>query len=343
MSTVIDLRSDTVTKPTDEMREASATAIVGDDVFGDDPTVIELESYAAELTGKEAAIFVSSGTQGNLVSLLSHTKLGDEVLLERDSHMYHYEVGGLAAIGGVIPKLYDSSNGVISSDAIKALIRPENVHFPTTTLFCIENTHNRLGGVAISPENVKMMADTAHELGLKVHLDGARIFNATTYHECDVKKFTQNVDSVQFCLSKGLSAPIGSMIAGDEEFIKLARRKRKMVGGGMRQVGVIAAPGLIALRDMRERLVIDHINAKKLSKGMSELGLKVKPAQTNIVIVSIENVLEDSNIAVENLKEKGILCVSVDSKHIRFTTHRNVTEDDIDRVLEVLPKAWGLI
>ncbi|MHA2251507.1 MAG: GntG family PLP-dependent aldolase [Candidatus Kariarchaeaceae archaeon] len=340
MKKVIDLRSDTVTHPTEEMREAAANARLGDDVFGDDPTVIELEEYAAKLLGKEKALFVSSGTQGNLVSLLAQTTIGDEIIVEQDSHIYFYEVGGMAAVGGAIPRPIPSEQGYIAKASFDNFIRPENVHFPRSSLFCIENTHNRHGGMALSASQVKEMAEMAHSHGMLVHLDGARIFNAVSYHNEEVTNYTKHVDSVQVCLSKGLSAPVGSIVAGTEDFIYEARRKRKMLGGGMRQAGIIAAPGLIALREMRDRLVIDHINARNLAEGLTELGIDVWPTQTNIVVCDIRSILKDSSEAVQKLEARDILAVPFDSKLVRMTTHRHITETDIEVAIQEISKVW---
>lgn len=344
---IIDLRSDTVTEPTEEMRKAAASAAVGDDVYGDDPTVNELEYYAAELVGKEEALFVTSGTQGNLVSVLAQTNIGDEVLLEEESHIYHYEVGGLSAVGGTIPRRLNSNKGYIDKNTIELNINEEykdrsdtGIHHPTSRLLCLENTHNRHGGIALTPSQIKDMADVAHQHGLRVHLDGARIFNASVYHNTDVKNYTKHVDSIQFCLSKGLSAPVGSIVAGDAEFIKKARKKRKMLGGGMRQAGIIAAPGLIALKDMRDRLVVDHVNASTLAQGLKDLGLDVWPQQTNIVVCDISKIFTNSLEAVAKLKQAGILCVDFGKDLVRMTTHRMISEEDVSYALEQIPKYW---
>lgn len=339
-SRVIDLRSDTVTKPTEEMREAAASAVVGDDVFGDDPTVLELESYAADLLGKEAAMFVSSGTQGNLVALLAQTKPGDEILLEAESHIYNYEVGGVSAVGGVFPRSFNSERGDINENEIRSLMRAEDIHYPETSLFCLENTHSRHGGVALSPDEISQMSSVIKEYELKIHLDGARIFNATAYHNTDVKSYTKPVDTINVCLSKGLSAPIGSIVAGNENIIQIARKKRKMLGGGMRQVGIIAAPGLIALRDMRERLVLDHIHARQLADGLSENGVHVLPTQTNIVVCDIPATLKNSIEAVNRLQSKNILSVPFGEKLVRLTTHRHITDTDIEEVIDIASKVW---
>lgn len=329
---IIDLRSDTVTHPTEEMRAAAASAEVGDDVFGDDPTVNQLEELAAKIMGKEAALFVTSGTQGNLISVKGQTQHGNEVILEADSHIYHYEVGGISAIAGVIPKLIQTDNGLITPTDLEENLRPENIHFPDTTLVCLENTHNRHGGIAFSPSQIAEISKFAHEIGLKVHLDGARIFNASVFHGVDVKEYAKSVDTIQFCLSKGLSAPVGSLIAGSEEFIKRARKIRKMLGGGMRQAGVIAAPGIVALTKMVSRLKDDHENALMLGKILKEKGFQVIEPQTNILVVSIEGKFKNNDEALTYFNERGILCVPFGSGRIRFTTHRMVTREDIEEV-----------
>ena len=336
----IDLRSDTVTRPTDEMREAAKNANVGDDVFGDDPTVNELESYAAELFGMEDALFVSSGTQGNLVSILAQTKPGDEVLLEEQSHIYYYEVGGLSAVGGTIPKLYPSNRGYATPEQIESVMRPPNIHFPDTSLFCLENTHNRHGGSALTSDQVETMADIAREHGLRVHMDGARFFNAVVATGSSPTDYTKHLDSIQSCLSKGLSAPVGSIVAGDEDFVARARKKRKMLGGGMRQVGIIAAPALYALRHMRDRLKDDHANAKELEKGLRNLGLNVWESQTNIVVCDISSIFDHSSEAINRLQERDVLIVPFSDNLVRMTTNRHISSADIDTVLEIVKEEW---
>ncbi|MCH8905537.1 MAG: aminotransferase class I/II-fold pyridoxal phosphate-dependent enzyme [Candidatus Heimdallarchaeota archaeon] len=343
---LIDLRSDTVTLPTPEMREAAAVAELGDDVYGDDPSVNELESFTANLLGKEDALLVTSGTQGNLVSILAQTSIGDNVILEKESHIYYYETGGISAVGGTIPHTIESNKGYISSKNLEIWFnrfdRSKDVHFPKPSLLCLENTHNRHGGVALSPQQIGEMAETARKYDINTHLDGARLFNAVIYHNVDVKEFTKHVDSVQICLSKGLSAPIGSLVAGSSDFIALARRKRKMLGGGMRQAGIIAAPGLIALKDMRDRLVIDHINARSLAEGLREFDVAVWDTQTNIVICDTRTIeqVDDAYHVTSMLKEKGIAAGTVDETLIRFITHRHIHEEDIDNALEIIDKAW---
>ena len=247
---VVDLRSDTVTLPTEEMLEAIRTAKLGDDVYGEDPTVNRLEELAAKKMGKEAALLTTSGTQANLVSVLSQTRRGDEVVLEADAHMYYYEVGAFSALGGLIPRLARGHMGVMSPRDIDAVLRPPNIHFPPTSLICIENSHNRAGGTVWSPSQTKEVFEFAKSRGLRIHMDGARIFNAAVAQDLDVREFTRYVDTLMFCLSKGLSAPIGSLAVGDHEFIDHARRYRKMLGGGMRQAGIIAAAGIVAIEKM---------------------------------------------------------------------------------------------
>ncbi len=338
MTKLIDLRSDTVTKPTDAMKEAAIKSELGDDVFGDDPTVNELERYAADLVGMESAIFVSSGTQGNLAAILAHTRTGDEVLLENESHIYHYEVGGMSSIGGVIPRAIPSQKGYIPD--LNEYIRGENIHYAPTTLFCIENTHSRNGGYALSVEQVANMSKIAHDNNFKVHMDGARIFNAVVYHNTDVREYTKLVDSMQFCLSKGLSAPVGSMVAGDKEFIDIVRRKRKMLGGGMRQVGIIAGPALVALRDMRDRLKIDHDNASILADGLRKMGVKVFENHTNIVVCDVSSIGLSSSEAIDRLDKFGILIVPFSNILVRFTTHRHISAEDIQTTLDRIEKEW---
>ena len=329
----LDFRSDTVTKPTEEMREAARSAVVGDDVWGDDPTVQELEAYAADLLGKEEAMFVASGTMGNVVSVLSQTNPGDEVFLEADSHIYHYEVGGISALAGAIPHLIRTEYGNVTSKQLTQEIRSENIHFPHPSLLCLENTHNRHGGTALSVSEVASPAKTAHDHGMRVHLDGARLFNASLYHNVDVKEYTKHADTVQICLSKGLSAPIGSIVASDKDTMKIARKKRKMLGGGMRQVGIIAAPGLVALRDMRDRLIEDHRNAKKLGDGLKSLGYEVIEPQTNILVVSTRGKFASTEEAVKVYESLGIGVAAFGINRVRFTTHRHIDKHIVSEVI----------
>lgn len=334
------MRSDTVTKPTDEMRQAAGNAEVGDDVFGDDPSVNKLERYAAELVGMEDALFVTSGTQGNLLALMTHTLPGDEVLLEYDSHIFNYEVGGISSIAGAMPRTFKSEYGYLPETDLAQFIKSENIHYAMPKLLCLENTHNRHGGIALSVDEIREMASFAMDNNLMVHLDGARIFNASVYHDVDVKKYTSEVDSIQFCLSKGLSAPVGSILAGTEEFIEQARKNRKVLGGGMRQVGVIAAPGLIALKNMRDRLKEDHDNARLLTEGLTEMGFTIKNQQTNIVVCNISAYIENASEAVEKLHKVGIWTVPFGPTTVRLTTHRHISKDDIEYTLNKIQSVW---
>lgn len=261
----VDLRSDTVTLPTDDMLEAIRTARLGDDVFRENPTVKKLEELAAEKMGKEKALLVTSGTQGNLVSLLAQTKPGDRIILEEKCHIYNYEVGSLAAIAGLLAWPLKGNYGALNSEDVKAALRPKDIHIAEASLVTLEDTHNLAGGTIITPEQVKAVADIAHENNLTLHIDGTRIFNAAVALNRDVKEFTKHANSVMFCLSKGLSAPVGSIVAGCDEFVEKARRFRKMLGGGMRQSGIIAAAGIIALESMVNRLREDHENARLLA------------------------------------------------------------------------------
>ncbi|HHY38241.1 MAG TPA: low specificity L-threonine aldolase, partial [Clostridia bacterium] len=254
---MIDLRSDTVTRPTPEMRRAMAEAEVGDDVYGEDPSVRQLEEIAAETMGKEAALFVASGTMGNQVALMAHTRRQDEVLLEAESHIFFYEAGGMAVLSGLMPFPIRTEDGILRPTDLERALRPSDIHFPKPSLVCLENTHNRHGGRVAGVEEIKKTCDFAHAHGLKVHLDGARIFNAAVALGVNVKSLVKDVDSVMFCLSKGLCAPVGSMLAGTRDFIEEARRCRKLLGGGMRQAGVLAAAGIVALKTMVDRLAED--------------------------------------------------------------------------------------
>ncbi|MFW9827201.1 MAG: threonine aldolase family protein [Candidatus Thorarchaeota archaeon] len=332
---IIDLRSDTVTKPSPEMWEMLRSlddSNIGDDVEGEDPTVNELEEKAAKIIGKDSALYVSSGTQGNLVSLLSQTNPGDEILLEELSHIYKNEVGSAARIGGLMIRTYSSDKGVPSFDQIQELIRDkQDIHEPPTTLFSVENTHNYHGGVIVHPKVMQQMRAFTEKNDLKLHLDGARIFNAAVSLAVPVTEFTKNVDSVMFCLSKGLSCPVGSIVAGSKEFISRARRFRKMLGGGMRQVGIIASFGLIALEPKWiSRLKEDHKNAKLLAEGINSYNLpvEVNNPETNIVVVKF---LKKARIfkIVAKLGKEGILSFNISKEKLRFVTHYGIYEDDI--------------
>lgn len=337
----LDFRSDTVTWPTPEMREASYKAKLGDDVYRDDPTVNELEAIGAEIFGKEAGLFVTSGTQGNAVSVLAHTQRGDEIILEERSHIYVNEVGGLAVMGSLMARTIKGEKGWMRPDDIRAAIRADNIHYPRTSLVCVENTHNSAGGIALTPEQMKSNWDVAKEHDLGLHLDGARIFNAAVALGVDVKKLAQYSDTIQICLSKGLSAPIGSMVVGPQGLIDRARKYRKMLGGGMRQAGIIAAPGIISLTKMVDRLADDHRNAKILAEGVEKLGIKVlNDVQTNMVYVDFSPIgwtAEDWNTACVKIgwKSRGR------GTSTRLVTHYGIEEEDIKSFLDGMGKLIG--
>ncbi len=337
---MIDLRSDTVTKPTDEMRKAMASAEVGDDVYGEDPTVRKLEEMAADLVGKEDALFVVSGTMGNLVSLLSHTCRGESVLLGKDSHIFNYEVGGISVVAGLLPITFDDSYGFPNKEEVVSKAKRENIHFAHTSLCCFEVTHNRAGGVAPSADVVKEVMSFAKENGLKVHLDGARVFNASVVWEVDAKEYCKFADSVMFCLSKGLSAPIGSLICGCKEFIKRARHKRKLVGGGLRQVGVVAACGIVALSTMIDRLAEDHENANLLAQKLKDVpNISVEDIpegfkRTNMVYFKVPK--GKAYLFQQECEKEGLLFNAVSDSRIRLVTHKDVNKEAILRAVDII-------
>ncbi len=335
----IDLRSDTVTLPTDEMREAMNNAEVGDDVYQEDPTINRLEELAAKKLGKEAALFVPSGTMGNLIAVLTHCQRGDEVVLEMDSHIYYYEVGGMSAVAGVIPRLIAGDKGILDPQDIKRALREENLHYPKTTLICVENTHNRAGGTIIPPEIIEEICQLGHERNIQVHLDGARIFNAAVALNIEPALLTKNVDSVMFCLSKGLSAPVGSILAGSKEFIQRARKNRKMLGGGMRQAGILAAAGIIAIENMVERLEEDHKNARILGEGLADIGgikVDLKTIQTNMVYFDLNKSGMDTYQFLPKLAEYNILGSPQPPAKVRLVTHYGINEDDIYATIKAI-------
>ena len=336
-----DFRSDTVTVPTQEMREAMYKAEVGDDVLGEDPTMQRLERLAAEKVGKEAALFVTSGTQGNLIAVLTHTKRGDEVLMESEAHIYYYEVGGMAALGGVIPRLIQGSAGVITPDALRNVLRGEYIHFPSPSLLCVENSHNRAGGTIWTPEQVETVAKVAQERGLHVHMDGARVFNAAIAQNCEVSELVAPVDTVMFCLSKGLGAPVGSILAGSAEFINSARKYRKMLGGGMRQAGVLAAAGIVALDSMTERLADDHTLALKIGQalaGISHINVDLDRLRTNIVLAEVDPAWGTAEKLVQALEKEEILAAGFGPQTVRFVTHKDVGELDAAKLVDTLKR-----
>jgi threonine aldolase len=334
----IDLRSDTVTLPTPAMREAMAKAIVGDDVFGDDPTINQLQELAAAKTGKEAALFVASGTMGNLAALLAHCNRGDEIILGQRTHVFLHEGGGISSLGGIHSRqLKEQPDGSLALDEVEAAIRADDDHEPITRLVEIENTHNACGGVYQSPAYIKQLADFAHARGLLVHMDGARLFNSAVAQAIDVRELTGPVDSVTFCLSKGLCAPVGSILCGSAEFIKKARRNRKHLGGGMRQAGILAAAGIISLESMVERLGDDHRRAANLAKGLGKIPaiqlVHEKPA-TNMVFINLAETVRISAEQIEQkLKEYGILALASGPRRFRLVTHYGIEDQDIDRAI----------
>jgi len=336
----IDLRSDTVTLPTPAMREAVYRAELGDDVFGEDPTTNRLEKMAAERMGKEAALLVASGTMGNLVCSLTHCRRGEEVILGDRSHTFLYEAGGMSTLGGIHPHtLSNQPDGTMRLEDIEGAIRGNNVHFPRTRLICLENTHNRCYGSALTSEYIDSVAALAKEHGLSVHLDGARIFNAAVALGIDVKELTANVDSLSFCLSKGLSAPVGSVVCGSSEFIAEARRARKVLGGGMRQAGVIAAAGITALQEMVDRLAEDHENARRLAEGLAPIGgLSIEPAkvQTNIIYFELDEERMTPKELVAELNKTGVKLLAVGNRRLRAVTHYGISTEDIDLTVKAL-------
>jgi threonine aldolase len=333
----IDLRSDTVTHPTPEMREAMYRAEVGDDVFGEDPTVNKLEEIAAERVGKEAALFVASGTMGNLVSLLTHCGRGDEAIVGDRSHTYLFEQGGMAALGGITPRpTPNQPDGTLRLEDIEGAIRGDNVHFPRTRLVCLENTHNVCNGTPLTAEYTAQVARLAHDRGLRVHLDGARVFNAAAALEIDVRDLVREVDSVMFCLSKGLCVPVGSLVCGSADFIAEARRARKIVGGGMRQAGILAAAGVVAMERMTDRLAEDHARAKRLAEGLAEIpGVEVAPASSNILYFRLtEEASKTPEDVVAGLAQRGILLMGREQGRFRAVTHYWISNEDIERTIQ---------
>ena len=336
---IVDMRSDTITQPTSSMRRAMFEAEVGDDVFGEDPTVNRLEEMVAERLGKEAALFVASGTMANLVSQLTHCGRGDEMILGDQSHMFFYEQGGSAALGGIHPRsLPNKPDGTIPPAEIEAAIRPEDVHFPKTKLIVLENTHNRCNGRPLDAGYIHSVAKLARRYGLKLHIDGARLFNAATALGVAAEDLVAEADSVSICLSKGLAAPVGSVVCGTEEFIAQARRNRKIVGGGMRQAGVLAAAGIVAITEMVDRLADDHENAGKLADGLANIpGLSIDPemVSTNIVYFDVTKKNLSARILVESIDRQGIRLLPTGPHRLRAVTNYHVTSSDIDYVLDV--------
>ena len=333
----VDLRSDTITLPTKEMLDAITGAELGDDVFQEDPTVNRLEDLAATKFNKEAALFVPSGTMANLVAVLSHCQRGDEVILGDQAHTFLYEAGGISAFGGVHSRqIPNQEDGTLLLEDIKKSIRKEDVHFPPTRLICLENTHNRCLGMPLSVDYTNSVAEIAKNNSLFVHVDGARIFNAAVSLDVSVTELTDNIDSVSFCLSKGLSAPAGSMLCGNKDFIEKARRNRKALGGGMRQAGVLAAAGLVALEKMTDRIIDDHENARTLAEGISNIdGIRINldRVKTNIIYFSLDHPKVGGALLLEKMAEKNIHFFELGPSWFRLVTHAGVSKDDVDDVV----------
>jgi threonine aldolase len=336
---ILEFRSDTFTKPTPAMRRAMAEAEVGDDQYGEDPTVNKLEKRAAESVGKEAGLYVASGMMGNLCGVLSQTQRGDEVVLGDLAHIYQNEMDAAFVLGGIVPRLVPNRDGLPSLDDIGTAVRPQGM-YARTALICLENSHNNCGGTVITAAQTNAIGEFAHERGIRVHLDGARIFNAAAALGVDAKTLTEGVDTVQFCFSKGLAAPVGSIVCGDAETIAKARRVRKLLGGAMRQAGVIAAAALVALEEMRDRLVEDHRNAKTLAQGLARIdGVRIDAAKvvTNIVSFEIDPAWMDAGAFQKACAERGLRFSRYlgNSPRLRAVTHNDVTSADVDAALEI--------
>jgi threonine aldolase len=340
----IDLRSDTVTLPTPEMRRAIAEAVLGDDVYGEDPTINRLEALAAQKVGKEAAVLVVSGTMGNLCALLAHCARGDEAIVGDESHIYNSEAGGASVLGGVaLHPISTAPNGELPLDTLAAAIRdPDDSHAALTRLICLENTHNRCGGVVLAPEYMRAVHRFARERGLMVHLDGARLFNAAVALGLEAREIAQHADSVMFCLSKGLAAPVGSVLAGDAAFVARARRARKLLGGGMRQAGIIAAAGIVALNQMVERLAEDHANARILAEGLAsfpQIAIDLATVQSDIVIFRLRDQRWTPARFARALAERGLLVGGMGAGRIRAVTHYGIDAGNIEEALEIVRAA----
>ncbi|HEV2129018.1 MAG TPA: low-specificity L-threonine aldolase [Thermomicrobiales bacterium] len=340
-ATLIDLRSDTVTRPTPAMRQAMAVAIVGDDQYGEDPTVDRLERLGAEKLGKEAAVFVPSGTMGNVSALMAWCGRGDEVILGDESHIYWFESGSPAVLGGITQFVLPTElDGTLDVDRIAKAVRPERAGYPRTSVISIENTHNRRSGRVLPMVYLRELRAVSQRLGVPVHMDGARIFNAAAALGVTAAEIAQHVDSVQFCLSKGLGAPVGSMVAGSATFIDKVRRQRKLLGGAMRQLGLIAAAGIVALEQMVDRLPEDHARAKQLAEGMAGVdGISADPAivETNIIVIGVDPRIDQAKV-VDRLKANGLLVSNYGAVGLRMVTHHDVDDATIDRALDIVGK-----
>jgi threonine aldolase len=335
----LDFRSDTITQPTQAMREAMRNAEVGDDVFGEDPSINALEARAAQIFGKEAALFVTSGTQGNLLALLSQTHPGEEVIAEASAHIANSEVGGAARLGGLTLRPLVGNSGKIAPEQVVSTVRPENVHFARTTVLAVENTHNNAGGTILSVDEMDRLAETAHAHGLKVHLDGARIFNAAVGLGVEPIRLAEHADTLTFCLSKGLSAPVGSVLLGPQAVIDEARRYRKMIGGGMRQAGVLAAAGLIALQTGVARLADDHRRARRLAEGLGRvpgISIDLATVQSNIVRFDVGGMGLTSGGLANGLQQHGVRISGGPGTGVRMVAHRHIDDDSVDLALEAI-------
>ncbi len=336
---MIDLRSDTVTKPTPEMRQAMATAEVGDDVLGEDPTVNLLQDRMATLLGKEAGLFVPSGTMANQVAIKTHIQPGDEIIIDQDAHIYYYECGATAVISGGQFHCLHGENGILLAEAIEAAIRPSDIHQPPSRLVCLENTHNRGGGSVYTVEAIRSIAKRISSHNIRVHLDGARLFNAALANNTTVEEFANQVDSVSICFSKALGAPVGSVLCGSADFVAEARRYRKMLGGGMRQVGILAAACLYAIDNHVERLAEDHDNARKLAHGLAQMpGIKLDPKSvvTNIVLFDVSGTGIGADALAQRLDAEGVFTIPFGPTTIRAVTHMDVSAADIVKALEII-------
>jgi threonine aldolase len=342
----VDLRSDTVTQPTPAMREAMAKAEVGDDVYGEDPTINRLQEKAAEMMGKQAGLFVPSGTMGNLAAVLAHCQRGDEVMLGNKAHTFLFEAGGISALGGVHScQLPNQPDGTLALEDIREAIRPDNLHDPISRLVALENTQNRCGGVAITGEYTRQVAELAHENGLAVHMDGARIFNAAAAFGVPARALVENVDSVTFCLSKALCAPVGSVLCGSRDFIRRALRARKILGGGMRQAGILAAAGIVALDTMVERLTEDHVRARRLAQGLGSVhGLVMDPGTpyTNMVFCGLDQGLPlNAAQVVAGLEKRGVLVGDISARRFRLVTHYWINDADVELTVRAFTEVLG--
>ena len=341
---IIDLRSDTVTKPSPAMRRAMAEAEVGDDVYLEDPTVNRLQARAAEIFGCEAGLFVPSGSMGNLVCIMAQATRGQEVICEAAGHVYNYEMASMSALGGVLPRVIPTTDGIMSWEQISPTIREKAYYRPQTALVALENTHNMAGGTVYPSRVAHEICDKAHDAGLRVHLDGARVFNAAVYLGENVAEMTKKFDSIQFCFSKGLGAPVGSMIVGSRDFIEHGRVLRKILGGGMRQVGVLAAAALVALEEGPKRLHVDHENAQLLAQGLAQIpGIGVQPdkVQTNIVLYDVGATGLGSTQFLKRLAERQVLGGPVDARRVRMVTHLDVDRNDIEQALRIIGEVVG--